>query len=132
MTHPMMTHPARWRPRITHARPAVEMTTAPPFDLTTFPDDEEYDELVVVQNIPLFHARRPQTQERLTKRIADHLGELLEPRGVGIVVEAEHTCMTLRGARAAGSRTVTSALFGRLRDDARSRAEFLSLAGRHA
>lgn len=75
-----------------------------------------------------FHARRPQTQERLTKQIADHLQRQLSPRGVGVVVEAEHTCMSLRGARVAGTRTVTSALFGQLRDDPASRAEFLSLA----
>ena len=74
------------------------------------------------------HARRPQTQERLTKRIADHLQAELDPKGVGVVIEAEHTCMSLRGALVDGARTVTSALFGRLRDDARSRAEFLSLA----
>jgi GTP cyclohydrolase I len=73
------------------------------------------------------HARRPQTQERLTKRIADHIGGELEPRGVGVVIEAEHTCMSLRGVRAAGARTTTSALFGRLRDDPRGRAEFLAL-----
>ena len=76
------------------------------------------------------HARRPQTQERLTKRIADHLQDELQPRGVGVVIEAEHTCMSLRGARAAGARTTTSALFGRLRDDPRSRAEFLALTRR--
>ena len=74
------------------------------------------------------HARRPQTQERLTQRIADHLQDQLAPRGVGVVIEAEHTCMSLRGARVAGARTVTSALQGRLRDDPASRAEFLSLA----
>lgn len=75
-----------------------------------------------------FYSRRPQTQERLTKQIADHLQRHLSPRGVGVVVEAEHTCMSLRGARVAGARTVTSALFGQLRDDPASRAEFLSLA----
>jgi GTP cyclohydrolase I len=73
------------------------------------------------------HARRPQTQERLTKQIADHLQRELQPYGVGVVIEAEHTCMSLRGARAANARTVTSALFGRLREDASSRAEFLAL-----
>ena len=73
------------------------------------------------------HARRPQTQERLTKRIADHLQDQLQARGVGVVIEAEHTCMSLRGARAVGARTTTSALFGQLRDDPRSRAEFLAL-----
>ncbi|TGN66662.1 GTP cyclohydrolase I FolE [Nocardioides eburneiflavus] len=145
------------------AQALIEMTSAPSFDLTTFPNDEDYDELVLVQDIPLqslcehhmlpfvgvahvgylpgdrilglsklarmveHHARRPQTQERLTKRIADHLQDALEPCGVGVVIEAEHTCMTLRGARTPGTRTTTSALFGRLRDDARSRAEFLAL-----
>jgi GTP cyclohydrolase I len=74
-----------------------------------------------------FFARRAQTQERLTTQIADHLTERLEPRGVGVVIEAEHTCMTLRGARADGAVTVTSMLRGRLRDDPAARAEFLSL-----
>jgi GTP cyclohydrolase I len=132
--------------------------------MTTFPNDEGYDELVLVENIPVhslcehhmlpfvgvahvgylpgerilglskfarlvdFHARNAQTQERLTQRVADHLQRQLTPRGVGVVIEAEHTCMSLRGARVAGARTVTSALFGQLRDDPASRAEFLSLA----
>ncbi len=72
-------------------------------------------------------AARPQTQERLTKQIADCLATHLHPRGAGVVLEAEHTCMTLRGVRARGSSTVTSALLGLLRDDVRSRAEFLAL-----
>ena len=141
----------------------VEMTSVPAFDATTFPNDEAYDELVVVQDIPVrslcehhmlpfvgvahvgylpgerilglskfarmveFHARRPQVQERLTQQVARHLFDQLAPQGVGVVVEAEHTCMGVRGARAAGARTVTSALLGRLRDDPRSRAEFLAL-----
>ena len=145
------------------ARALIEMTSGSDFELTTFPNDEGYDELVLVRDIPLqsvcehhmlpfvgiahigylpgdrilglskfarmvdLHARRPQTQERLTKRIADHLQDELEPHGVGVVIEAEHTCMSLRGARAAGARTTTSALFGRLRHDPRSRAEFLAL-----
>lgn len=75
-----------------------------------------------------FYARRPQTQERLTKQIADHLDRHLHPRGVGVVLSAEHTCMSLRGVRATGAATVTSTLLGRLRDDAASRAEFLDLA----
>jgi GTP cyclohydrolase I len=148
------------------ARALIEMTSGSDFELTTFPNDEEYDELVLVRDIPLqsvcehhmlpfvgvahvgylpgdrilglskfarmvdLHARRPQTQERLTKRIADHLQDEMQPRGVGVVIEAEHTCMSLRGARAAGARTTTSALFGRLRDDPRSRAEFLALTRR--
>jgi GTP cyclohydrolase I len=74
-----------------------------------------------------FFARRAQTQERLTMEIAEHLTERLEPQGVGVVIEAEHTCMSLRGARAEGARTVTAALRGRLRDDPKTRAEFLSL-----
>ena len=77
-----------------------------------------------------FYARRAQTQERLTKQIADHLDEHLAPRGVGVVVEAEHTCMSLRGVRAEGTRTVTSALLGHLREDPAARAEFLSLTRR--
>jgi GTP cyclohydrolase I len=148
--------------RMAHA--LAEMTDAPEFDLTTFPNDGGYDELVLVENIPVrslcehhmlpffgvahvgylpgerilglskfarmveFHSRRPQTQERLTKQVADHLGELLDPMGVGVVVDAEHTCMSVRGARAQGARTVTSALHGRLREDPASRAEFLALA----
>ncbi|HEX3930270.1 MAG TPA: GTP cyclohydrolase I [Nocardioides sp.] len=74
-----------------------------------------------------FFARRAQTQERLTVEIAQHLTERLQPLGVGVVIEADHTCMSLRGARADGARTVTASLHGRLRDDARTRAEFLSL-----
>lgn len=148
--------------RMAHA--LAELTTSADFELTSFPNTENYDELVLVQNIPVrslcehhmlpfvgvahigylpadrilglskfarmtdFHCRQPQTQERLTKRIADHLQRELDPHGVGVVIEAEHTCMSLRGARADGTRTVTSALFGRLREDSRSRAEFLSLA----
>jgi len=74
-----------------------------------------------------FFARRAQTQERLTTQIADHLHERLAPLGVGVVIEAEHTCMSLRGARAQGTRTVTSTLRGTLRDDPAARAEFLAL-----
>jgi GTP cyclohydrolase I len=142
----------------------AEMLTVPDFDMTTFPNEEGYDELVLVENIPVqslcehhmlpfvgvahvgylpgdrilglskfarlvdFHSRRAQTQERLTKQIADHLQQSLSPYGVGVVIEAEHTCMSLRGARVAGARTVTSTLFGRLRDDPAGRAEFLALA----
>jgi GTP cyclohydrolase IA len=74
-----------------------------------------------------FVAHRPQTQERLTTQVARQLATHLSPRGVGVVVEAEHTCMSLRGVRATGTRTVTSAVHGRLRDDPASRAELLSL-----
>jgi GTP cyclohydrolase I len=141
----------------------AELLTAEPFDLTSFPNTEEYDELVLVRDIPVTsvcehhvlpftgvahvgylpgdrilglskfarlvqaHSRRTQTQERLTKQVADHLWTLLEPRGVGVVVEAEHTCMSLRGARAPGTLTTTSAMLGALREDPSSRAEFLAL-----
>jgi len=74
-----------------------------------------------------FFARRAQTQERLTTQIAEHLQQRLAPIGVGVVIEAEHTCMSLRGARAQGARTTTSALRGHLKNDAAARAEFLSL-----
>jgi len=146
------------------ARAYTELLTVPEFDLTTFPNAEEYDELVLVENIPVhslcehhmlpfvgvahigylpgqrivglskfarlveFHARRAQTQERLTQEIAHHFRRRLEPRGVGVVIEAAHSCMSIRGARVPAARTVTSALLGRLRDDPASRAEFLSLA----
>ena len=143
----------------------AEMLTPRAFNLTTFPNDEDYDELVLARDIP-FHslcqhhllpfkgvahvgylpgdrilglsklarvvelfARGLQVQERLTKQVADWLQSQLEPKGVGVVLEAEHLCMSLRGARADGSRTLTSALHGLLREDARSRAEFFSLAG---
>jgi GTP cyclohydrolase I len=76
-------------------------------------------------------ARNLQVQERLTKQIGDWLDDRLAPKGVGVVLEAEHLCMTLRGVEAVGSRTVTSSLHGRIRDDARSRAEFLALTGPH-
>ena len=154
-------HMAETPRRMAHAY--AEMLTVDEFDFTTFPNDERYDELVLVQDIPLrslcehhmlpfagvahigylpderilglsklarvvdFFSHRPQTQERLTKQIAEHLQEQLSPRGVGVVVAAEHTCMSLRGVRATGSRTVTSTLFGALREDPSSRNEFLSL-----
>jgi GTP cyclohydrolase I len=76
-------------------------------------------------------ARRPQVQERLTQQIADWLQDQLSPRGVGVVVAAEHLCMTVRGVRASGANTVTSALHGHLRSDAASRAEFFSLIAAH-
>ncbi len=72
-------------------------------------------------------ARRPQLQERLTSQIADFLMDHLEPRGVAVVIEAEHLCMTMRGARAAGAKTKTSALRGMMKSDARTRAEAMSL-----
>src|SRR5438876_2712115 len=75
-------------------------------------------------------AHGPQVQERLTMQVATWLDAHLRPRGVGVVVEAEHLCMTLRGVQALGSRTITSSLLGVLRDDARSRAEFMAVTAR--
>jgi GTP cyclohydrolase IA len=75
-------------------------------------------------------ARDLQIQERLTMQVADCLQEHLRPKGVGVVLEAEHLCMSLRGVQKAGTRTTTSALLGLLRDDARTRQEFLSLVRR--
>lgn len=72
-------------------------------------------------------ARRPQVQERLTAQIADFLYKNLDPMGVAVVIEAEHLCMTMRGARAAGSCTQTSALRGTMRSDARTRNEVMTL-----
>ena len=76
-----------------------------------------------------FFARDLQLQERMTVQIADWLERELAPRGVGVVLSAEHMCMTIRGVRKPGTRTVTSALRGSLRDDARTRQEFFSLVG---
>jgi GTP cyclohydrolase I len=72
-------------------------------------------------------ARRLQVQERLTTQVAGWLQDNVHPRGVGVVIEAEHMCMTIRGVRAHGARTVTSALHGALRNDPRTRTEFLTL-----
>lgn len=72
-------------------------------------------------------AKKPQVQERLTSDIADFLNDNLQPKGVAVIMEAEHMCMTMRGARAAGSKTQTSALRGIMRTDAKTRAEVLSL-----
>jgi GTP cyclohydrolase I len=146
------------------ARAYAEIFTAQPFDMTTFPNDAGYDDLVVVKGIPVrsvcehhllpflghatvgyrpadrilglskfarvveLFARRPQVQERLTQQIASWLDVQLSPKGVGVVIEAEHTCMTVRGVEATGSLTTTSALSGVLRDDPRSRAEFFAAA----
>ncbi|MCE0767415.1 GTP cyclohydrolase I FolE [Pseudonocardia kujensis] len=150
------------------ARAYAELFTPGPFDLTTFPNDEGYDELVLARGIPLrsvcehhllpfvgvahvgylpgerilglsklariveHFACRPQVQERLTIQVAGWLEEHLQAKGVGVVIEAEHTCMTLRGVLAVGSTTVTSTLLGLLREDARSRQEFFVLTGVNA
>jgi GTP cyclohydrolase I len=147
------------------ARAYAELLTPREFQLTTFDNDEGYDELVLARAIPIrsvcehhllpfigvahvgylpgeqilglsklarvveLFAHGPQVQERLTKQVADWLATHLRPRGVGVVIEAEHLCMTLRGVRAVGATTLTSTLLGSLREDARSRAEFFTLAG---
>jgi GTP cyclohydrolase IA len=75
-------------------------------------------------------SKRPQVQERLTTLIADTLMEALDPRGVWVLIEAEHLCMTMRGVKKPGSQTVTSAIRGIFRSDARTRAEALELVRR--
>jgi GTP cyclohydrolase I len=150
------------------ARAYAELLTPEPFEPTTFPNDEGYDELVVARDIPftsvcehhllpfsgvahvgylpgarlvglsklarvvMHFSRRLQIQERLTTQVSDWLMDTLNPKGVGVVVEAEHACMSIRGVRATGTRTVTSALAGLVRDDPRTRSEFLALVGTHA
>ena len=147
------------------ARAYAELLTPREFRLTTFDNDEGYDELVLARAIPIrslcehhllpfvgvahvgylpgerilglsklarvveLFAHGPQVQERLTKQIADWLATQLRPKGVGVVIEAEHLCMTLRGVQAVGASTVTSTMLGSLRDDPSSRAEFFALAG---
>jgi GTP cyclohydrolase IA len=73
-------------------------------------------------------ARRLQIQEKLTAQIAEAIQDILQPAGVGVVIEAEHNCMTLRGVNTPGSLLTTSRLLGVIRDDPRTREEFLSLA----
>ena len=143
-----------------------QFLTPKPFRLTTFPNDEGYDQLIIARNIR-FHslcehhllpfvgyahvaylpkdkilglsklarlvemfARELQVQERMTQQIANWLQEQLDPKGVGVIVEAEHMCMALRGIEKPGSTAVTSALLGAVRNDVRTRDEFLRLAGR--
>jgi GTP cyclohydrolase I len=145
------------------AESLTEMLTPREFDLTTFPNDENYDELVLARGIPVqslcehhmlpftgvahvgylpgerilglskmarvveLFARDLQVQERLTVQVANWLQDHLAPKGVGVVIEAEHMCMSMRGVQARGSRTITSAVHGVLREDARSRQEFFAL-----
>lgn len=147
------------------ARAYAELLTPREFQLSTFENDEGYDELVLPRAIPIrsvcehhllpfvgvahvgylpgerilglsklarvveLFAHGPQVQERLTKQIADWLANHLHPKGVGVVIDAEHLCMTLRGVQAVGASTITSTLLGTLREDPRSRAEFFTLAG---
>nr|WP_211231937.1 GTP cyclohydrolase I FolE [Amycolatopsis balhimycina] len=147
------------------AQAYAEMLQPRDFRLTTFPNDEGYDELVLAKSIPVqslcehhllpfrgvahvgylpgerilglsklarvveMFARDLQVQERLTKQVADWLQEHLEPQGVGVVIEAEHLCMSLRGVRATGALTVTSSLHGLLREEPKTRQEFFALTG---
>jgi GTP cyclohydrolase I len=145
-----------------------ELLTPEPFNLTTFANDEGYDELVLVRDIPFrslcMHHLLPfhgvahvgylpserilgisklarvvehfscdlQVQERLTTQIAGWLQDQLRPKGAGVVLVAEHMCMSLRGVQKPGASTVTSALHGLMRDDMRTRQEFFSLTGGRA
>ncbi len=146
------------------ARAFAEFLKPRPFRLTTFPNDEGYDELIIARNIR-FHslcehhllpfigvahvaylprdrilglsklarlvemfARSLQVQERMTQQVANWLQDNLQPKGVGVILEAEHMCMALRGVEKPGSTTVTSALLGAVRNDPRTRDEFLRLA----
>jgi GTP cyclohydrolase I len=142
----------------------LELLSPQPFAMTTFANEEGYDELVVVRDIPFaslcrhhllpfrgvahvgyvpgdrlvglsklarvvdHHSRDLQVQERLTVQVADTLEAQLAPRGVGVVIEAEHLCMSVRGIRASGALTTTSVFRGALTHDLRLRARF----GAHA
>jgi GTP cyclohydrolase I len=89
--------------------------------------DERIVGLSKLARVVELFARAPQVQERLTTQVAGWLERELDPRGVGVVIEAEHMCMSLRGVQKPGATTVTSKLLGRVRDDSRTRTEFLAL-----
>ncbi len=91
------------------------------------PSDGKVIGLSKLARIVDLFAKRPQLQERLTSQIADFLDEELNPIGIAVIVEAQHLCMTMRGAKAAGSMTQTSALRGVAKKDARTRSEIMSL-----
>lgn len=91
------------------------------------PSDGKIIGLSKLARIVNVYAKRPQVQERLTTQIADFLYEELEAKSVAVLIQAEHLCMTMRGAKAAGAMTQTSALRGTARKDARTRAEVMSL-----
>ena len=141
----------------------AELLSPRDFDLTTFPNDEGYDELVLARGIPVhslcehhllpFHgvahvaylpadrilglsklarvvelfARDLQVQERLTQQVANWLQEHLEPKGVGVVIEAEHMCMSMRGVQKQGSSTITTQFTGVFRDDPAEQARFITM-----
>jgi len=92
------------------------------------------DQVIGLSKIPRIvdmFARRLQVQERLTQQIADTIREAIKPRGVAVVIEAQHLCMMMRGIEKQNSKMVTSAMIGAFRNDSRSRSEFLSLVGLH-
>lgn len=91
------------------------------------PSDNRIIGLSKIAKIVDNFAKKPQVQERLTHDIADFLNDSLMPKGLAVIMEADHICMSIRGARASGAETQTSALRGILRTDTRSRAEVLSL-----
>ncbi|MBQ6708179.1 MAG: GTP cyclohydrolase I FolE [Clostridia bacterium] len=91
------------------------------------PKDGKVIGLSKLARIVTSFAKRPQLQERLTSQIADFLSKHLNAQGVAVIIEAEHLCMTMRGARAAGAKTQTSALRGTMRSDAKTRSEVMSL-----
>ena len=91
------------------------------------PSDGKVIGLSKLARIVNSYAKRPQLQERLTSQVADFLEENLHPQGVAVLMEAEHLCMTMRGARAAGAKTQTSALRGIMKSDARTRSEVMAL-----
>jgi GTP cyclohydrolase I len=140
----------------------------PEQDLEIFFQDEKYEELVLVKDIPFYSmcehhltpffgkahvayipkhgkltglsklarvvetvAKRPQLQERITATIADAMMKKLEPYGVIVVIEAEHMCMTMRGVKKPGSKTITSAIRGLFKTDSKARAEVLSMINRN-
>jgi GTP cyclohydrolase I len=141
-----------------------ELLTPKPFNLTTFPNEEGYDQLIIARSIRFTslcaHHLLPftgvasvgylprerilglsklarvvesfahglQLQERMTSQIATWLDDRLSPKGVGVLLEAEHLCMSIRGVEQPGTTTVTSALLGSVRNDPRTRQEFLTLA----
>jgi GTP cyclohydrolase I len=90
-------------------------------------DDGKVTGLSKLARLVEVYARRPQVQERMTSQIADALNDVLKPRGVLVVIEAEHLCMAMRGVRKPGSQTVTSAVRGIFRKNAATRSEAMSL-----
>ncbi len=145
------------------ARSYAELLVPTPFEMTTFPNDGGYDELVMATNLPFYSlcehhllpfvgvahvgylpnerilglsklarvvdhfARGLQVQERMTSQIATFIDEQLQPKGVGVVLSAEHMCMSLRGVKVRDTKAVTSALKGLVRKSDRTRAEFFAL-----